>query len=203
MIFARNLGRLDLARVYGGAQPATDWMTAAGFRFIHAGAGKNAADLLLSIDAVETLLERNEIRTFVIVTSDGDFSHLAHRLRERGAEVHGLGEDKTPVFFRAACSEFAILKTRSAGTTQKLESENHLTELDKQIRRMIASHSKNGQGMKIAELAPKMHSAHDVKISSRPERTWRAYLSNRPLLYQLDPRGAEAKVRFIPDGFYS
>lgn len=66
---------------------------------------------------------------------------------------------------------------------------------------MIVLHSKTGQGMRIAELAPKMHNAHGVKISSLPEGTWRAYLSKRPALYELDPRGQEAKVRFVPEGF--
>ena len=55
--------------------------------------------------------------------------------------------------------------------------------------------------MRISELAPKMHSSHGVKISSLVERTWRAYLLKRPELYQLDPRGPEAKVRFVPQGF--
>ncbi len=31
--------------------------------------------------------------------------------------------------------------------------------------------------------------------------TWRAYLHNRPTLYDLDPKSQEAKVRFKPAGF--
>lgn len=179
--FAQQLGRLDVVRVYGGAHPASAWMSAPGYRFIYAGAGKNAADLLLSIDAMEMLLLR-EIRTFVVATSDGDFSHLAQRLRERGAHVLGFGEEKTPESFRAACSKFSILspKTGAAPCKEKLEPEKSHSKLDEQIRRMIVLHSKNGQGMRITELAPKMHKAHGVMISSLPEGTWRAYLSKRP-----------------------
>lgn len=200
--FAQQLGRLDVVRVYGGAHPASAWMTAPGYRFIYAGAGKNAADLLLSIDAMEMLLLR-EIRTFVVASSDGDFSHLAQRLRERGARVLGFGEEKTPESFRAACSEFSILRPRkgAAPCKEKFEPEKSHSKLDEQIRRMIVLHSKNGQGMRIAELAPKMHNAHGVMISSLPEGTWRAYLSKRPALYELDPRGQGAKVRFVPEGF--
>ncbi|SMO93451.1 Uncharacterized conserved protein, LabA/DUF88 family [Thalassovita litoralis] len=202
LAFAQQLGRLDLARVYGGGHRASRWMEAAGFRFIHAGPGKNGADILLSIDAIEAC-QLNEFKALVIATSDGDFSHLAYRLRERGLEVYGLGEDKAPVLFRAACTEFSTLALKGSAkppnpTTQR---HNSPTNLDEKIRAMIALHSKNGSGMRISELAPKMHSLHGVKISSQVERTWRAYLVKRPELYQLDPRGPEAKVRFLPLGF--
>lgn len=202
MTFAKQLGRLDVSRVYGGAQPASGWMEAAGFRYIHAGPGKNGADILLTIDAIEAC-QLSESGAFVLATSDGDFSHLAYRLRERGAEVYGLGEGKAPVSFRAACTEFKILASKinvkpPKSTIQRSDSPS---ELDDQIRAMIAVHSKHGLGMRISELAPKMHSSHGVKISSHVERTWRAYLTKRPGLYQLDPRGPEAKVRFLPEGF--
>ena len=48
---------------------------------MHAGTGKNASDLLLALDAVELAL-RGDVDHFVIASSDGDFSHLALRLRE-------------------------------------------------------------------------------------------------------------------------
>jgi hypothetical protein len=76
-----------------------------------------------------------------------------------------------------------------------------ITDLDRNIRAMIAQHSKLGAGMRIAELAPKMHLSHGIKISALPEKTWRAYLTARPKLFDVDPRGPEAMVRFRPDGF--
>ena len=202
MTFAKQLGRLDVARVYGGAHPASGWMEAPGFRFVHAGPGKNGADILLSIDAIEAC-QLSEIKTFVLATSDGDFSHLAYRLRERGAEVYGLGEDKAPISFRAACTEFltVISKLDVMPPKSTIQRRDGPSKLDEKIRAMIAIHSKNGLGMRISELAPKMHSSHGVKISSHVERTWRAYLTKRPELYQLDLRGPEAKVRFVPQGF--
>ncbi|GGA11049.1 NYN domain-containing protein [Neptunicoccus cionae] len=202
MAFAKQLGRLDVARVYGGAHPASGRMEALGFRFVHAGPGKNGADILLSIDAIETC-QLSEIQTFVIATSDGDFSHLAYRLRERGAEVYGLGEGKAQFSFPAACTEFStvISKLDVMPPKSTIQRRDGPSKLDEKIRAMIAIHSKNGLGMRISELAPKMHSSHGVKISSHVERTWRAYLSKRPELYQLDPRGPEAKVRFVPQGF--
>jgi len=55
--------------------------------------------------------------------------------------------------------------------------------------------------MRIMDLARNMHIQHGVKISTYPEKTWRAYLAARPDLYELDPRGPEAMVRFLPQGF--
>ena len=66
---------------------------------------------------------------------------------------------------------------------------------------MIADHSQRGQGIRIADLSARMRAAHRTRISTFAERTWRAYLAARPLLYELDPRGPEARVRFLRDGF--
>ena len=43
-------GSPDVARVYMNAACNSEWHAAAGFRLIHAGIGKNAADLLLRYD---------------------------------------------------------------------------------------------------------------------------------------------------------
>ena len=92
---AAQHGELQVVRVYSDAQRNSDWHDAAGYRMQHAGTGKNAADLLLALDAMELLLSR-DMRCFVIASSDGDFTHLATRLREHGATVVGIGEAKAP-----------------------------------------------------------------------------------------------------------
>jgi hypothetical protein len=43
------------------------------------------------------------------VTSDSDFTSLAHRLRESGKTVYVLGEDKAPESLRNACDKFIDL----------------------------------------------------------------------------------------------
>lgn len=71
--------------------------------------GKNATDSALIIDAMDILYTEN-VDGFCIVSSDGDFTRLASRLRESGMEVIGMGEDKTPRSFRAACTVFTNLE---------------------------------------------------------------------------------------------
>ena len=188
-----------VARVYLDAQRGSDWHSATGFRLIHAGTGKNAADLLMAIDAMD-LCHAKAATRFVIASSDGDFSHLAVRLRELGIKVIGVGEAKAPRMFRASCSSFVEL---GAKPTVKLVPKlpAGITDLDLKIRSMIAQHSQQGAGMLMTALAPKMHVQHGVKISALPEKTWRKYLAARPALFDLDPRGADAMVRFRPAGF--
>ena len=71
--------------------------------------GKNATDSALIIDAMDILYTGN-VDGFCIVSSDSDFTRLASRLRESGMQVIGMGEEKTPRSFRAACSVFTTLE---------------------------------------------------------------------------------------------
>lgn len=138
------------------------------------------------------------IAGFVIATSDGDFSHLARRLRELGFHVLGMGEEKAPDRFRLACSTFVQL---DSGAQQRTVCRPCASPFDMEIRDMIARHGKKGSGMRLVDLAPHMHRAHGTRISTHAERTWRAYLAARPGLYVLDPRGENAMVRCRVEGF--
>lgn len=197
---ARKLGAPQVARVYANVRNGVNWSEEKGVQLIHAGEGKNAADLRLAIEAMELALLRG-IETFVIASSDGDFSHLAHILRAHGRTVIGLGESKTPKAFRAACTEFIQIGNVPKPAVPKVVAPPAVTEMDINIRAMIAEHSQLGKGMKISDLSPRMHHQHKVLISTMPEKTWRGYLKKRPHLYDLGPRGPDAMVRFKPEGF--
>ena len=71
--------------------------------------GKNATDIALVIDAMD-LLYTKIYDAFVIVCSDADYTPLAIRLRETGAYIFGVGEDKTPAAFRNSCDSFILTK---------------------------------------------------------------------------------------------
>lgn len=71
--------------------------------------GKNATDSALIIDAMD-ILYTGYVDGFCIVSSDGDFTRLASRLRESGMTVIGMGEEKTPRSFKAACTQFTVLE---------------------------------------------------------------------------------------------
>ena len=67
--------------------------------------GKNASDIALVIDAMD-LLHSGRFDGFCLVSSDSDFTRLASRPREEGADVYGFGAQKTPESFRQACRRF-------------------------------------------------------------------------------------------------
>lgn len=75
--------------------------------------GKNATDSAMIIDAMDILYSGN-VDGFCLVSSDSDFTKLAQRLREAGMFVMGIGEQKTPKPFRAACDTFKLLEIISS-----------------------------------------------------------------------------------------
>ncbi len=72
-------------------------------------AGKNAADITLSLDALD-LLYTGHLDGFCIVSSDSDFTPLAIRLRRDGMRVYGFGNRHTPKSFVQACTKFIYLE---------------------------------------------------------------------------------------------
>lgn len=70
--------------------------------------GKGAADAALIVEAMD-LLHGGRFGAFALASSDSDFARLALRIREQGAAVYGLGEEKAPRAFRAIFDDFHVL----------------------------------------------------------------------------------------------
>jgi uncharacterized LabA/DUF88 family protein len=71
------------------------------------GSRKNAADIKLTVDALELAFERSYVTTFVIGTGDSDFTPLVHKLRELDKRVIGFGiSGSTSKLLPPACDEF-------------------------------------------------------------------------------------------------
>ena len=80
--------------------------------------GKNSTDSSLIIDAMD-ILYTESVDGFCLVSSDSDFTRLATRLRESGKIVYGIGEQKTPTPFVAACDRFLFLEILSPKKDQE------------------------------------------------------------------------------------
>jgi hypothetical protein len=108
--------------------------------------GKNSSDSALIIDAMD-ILYTGRVDGFCVVSSDSDFTRLATRLREAGMKVFGMGEQKTPSPFRAACDKFIyieILDQSETGTKQiKLsdlrKKEKVISKADKTLVSLITT----------------------------------------------------------------
>ena len=115
-------GNPTIKRVYGDwTNPhLTQWarkLNSLGLRAMHQNAftkSKNSTDLALVIDAMDLLYDDN-VEAFALVTSDSDFTSLAHRLRESGKAVYVLGENKAPDALKNACDKFIDLEVVQDG----------------------------------------------------------------------------------------
>jgi len=81
--------------------------------------GKNSSDSALIIDAMD-ILYTGQVDGFCIVSSDSDFTRLAMRLREAGKVVFGIGEQKTPAAFIAACNKFIYIEILPKETKEEI-----------------------------------------------------------------------------------
>ncbi len=110
---ASRIGRTVLRRAYA------DWseqrsiqrdLLGLGIDLVHVSSkrGKNAADIRIVIDAMEMIYNpNNRITHVLLVSGDGDFTELVHRLREQGKVVIGIGISGTSAEYLVnACDEF-------------------------------------------------------------------------------------------------
>lgn len=111
--------------------------------------GKNATDSTLIIDAMDILYTGN-VDGFCIVSSDGDFTRLAIRLRESGMAVVGMGEDKTPRSFRTACSQFTVLENLIDEDEEGMQEEASETAKGTLKETISAVSGKSSKGRKIS-----------------------------------------------------
>ncbi len=70
--------------------------------------GKNAADIMLVIDAMDILYRQN-VDMFCIVSSDSDFTRLVNRIKENAIYVVGMGQSMASKTFVKACNEYKFL----------------------------------------------------------------------------------------------
>jgi uncharacterized LabA/DUF88 family protein len=85
---------------------------------------KNAADILMAVDAMEVLITHPDVATFLLVAGDGDYSPLVQRLREFGKRVVGVGT-KASASSRlvAVCSEYKYWGTIVAAVNPAVRAE--------------------------------------------------------------------------------
>jgi hypothetical protein len=187
MRIAAERGDVLLARVYGNLGKLNGWSDAARYAVVHAGTGKNATDVLLSLDALELALA-GRFDACVVASSDSDFSHLVVKLRERGIRAIGTGEVKTPAQFRSKCTEFVVLG--GAGVSDKPVAHPSAgiarDELDDWIENAVAEHGADGR-IKITDLNAELRRQRSFCIGQRPERTWKSLIQLRSGLYERTP----------------
>ena len=113
--YASQLGRVVLRRAYADWAEAKEkqrQLLSLGVELVHVNSkrGKNAADIRIVIDALELLYSEKDIFTHILLVSgDGDFTELIHRLRAHGKTVIGMGiSSATAEYLVNACDKFVF-----------------------------------------------------------------------------------------------
>jgi uncharacterized LabA/DUF88 family protein len=95
---------------------------------------KNAADIRLTADAIETLFMFPHVTTYVIVASDSDYTGLILNLRKHGKKVVGVGtRQHTSEHLVRACNLFRFYRTIAADDPHSLRAA--VGEMDMQEAR--------------------------------------------------------------------
>ncbi len=98
--------------------------------------GKNTSDIALALDALEDLFDKRA-DTYCLVTSDSDFAYLCRKLRERGATVCIVGEEKTPAALRNASDQFFEFQPSEQGS-QKPQAKSVKKQRPETIKTAVA-----------------------------------------------------------------
>jgi hypothetical protein len=115
----KRYGRLTIKKVYGDfSQPQLkSWEQAAkkhGLKIEHSynrTTHKNATDIALVIDAMDTFHGDSKPDVFCIVSSDSDFTRLAERLAQGAVRVIGVGRSSVPQAVKEAYDEFLSIES--------------------------------------------------------------------------------------------
>ena len=117
-------GRISIKRVYGNwtSPQMITWKellkeySMKGVYVSKKTKGKNAADIELTIDAMEILNEQ-KVQAFCIVSSDSDFTALVTKIKEKSLFVIGVGRKQTSTSLTKACDEFIFIEDQNQNTS--------------------------------------------------------------------------------------
>ena len=165
---------------------------------------KNAADIRMAVDAMETLIVHPEISVFVLVSGDGDYSPLVQRLREFGKWVVGVGtEANASRKLVSVCSEYKYWGTLVAEVEPEvrpvLNAAFDIATAEQLLVR--AFEESNAEAMTAGGLKSKML-ALDAAFDEHNYgcRSFRAFLAMLPKRVQIvEAGGPDVTVKLIEE----
>ena len=193
ILTASKHGVLNVKRVYGAVTRLDGWTTAPGYRVVHVPARKDAADIALSLDALELGLTR-QVDEIVLATSDRDMTLVALRLAELGVSVTGIGEDKAPADFRKACRKFVAVPTKK----DVVETQ----PFDARMKGFLRQEGKDTDGwVTLSALGQARAKALDISKGSAgigKSASWIVWFKKQPKVYEIEERGTQSRARLKP-----
>jgi uncharacterized protein (TIGR00288 family) len=118
---------------------------------------KNAADIQMVVDALETAFTHPEIGTFILVTGDSDFSAVARKLRAYGKTVVGIGlRQSTSEVLVKACDHFvlydALIEDTRTSVYRLERARQLLLDVVRLILPQVEGNAVNGSQLKMMML---------------------------------------------------
>jgi len=84
--------------------------------------GKNSTDIRLMLDMIKEYYSNSIIDTFILMSSDSDFYHIATFLRSCGKKVICYGETHTPPMLKNVCDEFVLCKINKKNNNSQINN---------------------------------------------------------------------------------
>ena len=165
---------------------------------------KNAADIRMAVDAMETLIVHPEISVFILVSGDGDYSPLVQRLREFGKWVVGVGtEANASRKLVSVCSEYKYWGTLVAEVEPEVRpAVNAAFDIATAEQLLVrAFEESNAETMTAGGLKSKML-ALDAAFDEHNYgcRSFRAFLAMMPKRVQIvEAGGPDVTVKLIEE----
>ncbi len=171
-------------------------------------AGKNRADIRMAIDAFEIALTRPQIRTFVIVSGDSDFSPLVGKLREYGRYTIGVGPRSiTHYLLVRSCDEFIYMET-ALGETAEADEQScvDIEEARSLLSKALAAHGQRGDlpimATRLKQTMLLMDPAfNEANFGYVQFKTWLEDNSDIVKLFLRDLQLYAAPLDYIADGY--
>ena len=154
--------------------------------------GKNATDSAMIIDAMDILYSK-DVDGFCIVSSDSDFTRLASRLRESGSLVIGMGEEKTPLSFRKACTKFIVLENLVSANDELLVQQNvmKVEKIESAIVDIVSSNEGVGKRTRLSEVGNELSNKYsDFDVRNYGYSSLSRFLEEMPR-FRLEREGNE------------
>lgn len=189
---ATRVGRIALRRAYA------DWavypdrqreLLGLGIELVHVSSkrGKNAADIRIVMDALDMVHRGIPATHVMLVSGDGDFTELVHRLRAEGKTVIGMGVSGTSAEYLVnACDEFIYydkLVAPAPKPPKPPKSGKNATQVDEQPEPMVS--------FDISEARQLMR-----KVLETEEEEWMLAAELKHVMLRLNPAFNERNYNF-------
>lgn len=193
-------GRIVLRNAYGASRQSQSLMqdlAQAGFVFQSATRintySKNLADMQIVVNAMDTLVDRQEYHTYVLLSGDRDFTPLVQSLRKRGKYVIGVGvRHTTSSSLIALCDEYIFYEDLVASVALSTE------EIEDLLARARDTLLQNKKRVRASILKQRMMDLSQGRFgkSTYPESNFRNFLHQYPHLVQLTQEGSTTYVTY-------